>query len=127
MPKEFVVPLENKPGALAKVAEVFGKAGVNIEGVGYATGARGVLRVITDNEEKARAALEAAKIRTRQVRDVVTVTLPDVPGALGRMSRKLANSRINIEAFYIIGAGPGGLRCVVAVDKPDKARAVLQS
>ena len=62
MPMEISIPLENKPGALAKVTEVLGKAGINLEGIGYATGTRGILRVVPDNADKALAALKKAKI-----------------------------------------------------------------
>jgi hypothetical protein len=126
MPKEIVVPMENKPGGLAKVAEVFGAAGVNVEGVGYATGPRGVLRVVTDDAAKAQAALKAAKIKVKEVNDAISVTLPNTPGTLARMARKLADKRVNIEAFYIVGAGPRGLNCVLTVDKPEKAKALLK-
>ena len=99
MAVEIVVPLENKPGALAKVTETLGKAGVNLQGIGYATGARGFLRVVADNPEKALAALKKAKIKGKAGREVVEITLSDRPGALGEVARKLAKGRINIEAF----------------------------
>jgi hypothetical protein len=126
MPKEIVIPLDNKPGSLAKVAETLGAAGVNFEGVGYATGVRGLLRIVTNNDEKALNALTGAKVKVKKVNEVVDVTLPDTPGTLGSMARKLAKARINIDAFYVVGSEPGGLRCIVAVDKPDKARALLK-
>ncbi len=125
MPTEIVIPLENKPGTLAKVSEVLGKAEVNIQCMGYATGKRGTLRLIAQDADKALAALKKAKVKVKQSREVLEFTLPDTPGALGIMARKLAKGRINIEAFYIIGAEPGGLRCVVAVDKLKKTKGVL--
>ncbi len=125
MTVEIVVPLENKPGTLAKVAEALGAAGVNIQCASYTTGARGVTRFVTDEVEKALGALKAAKIKAKPPKEVLEVTLSDVPGSLGRMARKLAKARVNIEAFYIVGAGSDGLRCVVAVDKLDKARSAV--
>jgi hypothetical protein len=125
MANEIIVPLENKPGTLAKVAEVLGKAGVNLQGIGYATGARGFLRVVADNTDAALAALKKAKIKGKAGHEVVEITLEDRPGALAEAARKLAKARVNIDAFYVSGEGSGGLRCVFAVDKPDKARAAL--
>ena len=125
MAVEIVVPLENKPGTLAKVTEVLGKAGINLQGIGYSAGKRGFLRVVADNPEKALAALKKAKIKGKAGREVVEITLADNPGALGEVARKLAKARINIEAFYVAGEGSGGLRCVFAVDKPEKAQIVL--
>ncbi len=125
MPVEIVVPIENKPGTLAKIAETLGKAGVNIQGASYATGAKGVARFVTDDADRALAALKAARIKVKQAKEVLDTTLADVPGALGALARKLAKARVNIEAFYIVGTGSAGLRCVIAVDKLDKAKAAL--
>ena len=124
---EIVVPLENKPGTLAKVAEVLGAAGVNLQGIGYATGVRGVMRIIVDDSNKALAALKKAKLKVKQAKEVLELTLPDTPGALGAVARKLAKGRINIEAFYVIGIESSRLRCVLAVNKLDKARTILNA
>lgn len=126
MPVEIVVPLDNKPGSLAKVAEALGAAGVNVQGACYATGAKGAARFIADDADRAQAALKKARIKVRSAKEVLEATLADVPGALGALARKLAKARVNIEAFYIVGSGPGGLRCAIAVDKLDKAKAALQ-
>ena len=125
MPTEITIPLENKPGALAKVTEVLGKAGVNLEGIGYAAGKRGVLRVIADDTQKALSALKAAKVKVKGTQEVLQATLSNRPGALGELARKLGKARINIDAFYVTGEASGTLRCVLAVDKPDKAKALI--
>lgn len=126
MPVEIIVALANKPGAVAKVAEALGSAGVNFQGVGYASGARGTLRVIADDTERALAALKAAKIKVKKTQEAVELTLPDRPGELGALARKLAKGRVNLEAFYVIGGSSGGLRCVVVSDKVEKAKAVVR-
>ncbi len=42
MPADITVLMENRPGALADIAEALGQAGVNIEGMcGFVTGGRG--------------------------------------------------------------------------------------
>ena len=92
MPMEIAIPLENKPGALAKVTEVLGKAGINLEGIGYATGTRGILRVVPDNADKALAALKKAKIKAKAPREVLEARLADAPGALAEIARKLAKA-----------------------------------
>ena len=125
MPTEIIIPLDNKPGALAKVTDVLGKAGVNLEGIGYAAGKRGVLRVIADDKAKALAALKAAKVKVKGTQDVLQVSLMNRPGALGELARKLGKARINIDAFYVVGEASGTLRAVLAVDKPDKAKALV--
>jgi hypothetical protein len=125
MPTEIAIPLDNKPGTLAKVTEVLGKAGVNLEGVGYASGARGVLRVVPSDADAALAALKKAKIKAKKPQEVLEVRISDTPGALAVVARKLAKARVNVEAFYVVGADAGQLRCVFAVDKLDKAKAAI--
>ena len=125
MPHEISIPLDNKPGALAKVTEVLGKAGVNLEGIGYGSGARGVLRVVPSNVDAALAALKKAKIKVKKPQEVLETRIADQPGSLADLARKLAKARVNIEAFYVVGAEGGQLRCVFAVDKIDKAKAVI--
>ncbi|MCC7017707.1 MAG: ACT domain-containing protein [Rhodospirillales bacterium] len=125
MPTEIVVSLANRPGALAKVAETLGKAGVNIQCACYATGAQGAVRFVADNPAKAKAALKAAKIRVKQAKPVLEVTLADKPGALARAARRLAKANVNVEAFYVVGARGKRLRCVIAVNKLAKAKAAL--
>ena len=126
MPMEIIVALANKPGAVAKVAEALGNAGVNFQGVGYASGARGTLRVIADDTERALAALKAAKIKVKKTQEAIELTVPDRPGELGALARKLAKGRVNLEAFYVIGGSTGGLRCVVASDKIEKAKSIAR-
>ena len=125
MPIEILIPLNNVPGTVAKVAETLGKAGVNLQGIGYPTGARGVLRVIANESTKALAALKAAKLNVRQTKEVLVLSIPDEPGALGAVARKLAKARVNIEAFYVVGSDSGRLRVVFAVDKLDKAKTIV--
>lgn len=127
MATEILVLVENKPGTLARVSETLGRAGVNVQLASYATGARAIVRLITDDSEKALAALKKARIKVKQSKEVLEFTLPDVPGTLGTVARKLANARVNIEAFYIVGGDAAGLRCVAAVDKLEKARVAIRS
>jgi hypothetical protein len=125
MPTEFVVPLANRPGALANVAETLGKAGVNIQCACYAMGRAGAIRFIPDSPAKARSALKAAKIRVQQAKPILEVTLADKPGALARAARRLAKAGVNVEAFYVVGARGKRLRCAVAVNRLAKAKAAL--
>ena len=126
MPTEIIVALENKPGALAKAAEALGAAGINFHGVGYASGARGTLRVVADDSERALAALKKAKIKVTKTREALALSVLDRPGELGALARKLAKARVNIEAFYVVGGDSGGLRCILASDKAEKAKTIIR-
>jgi hypothetical protein len=55
------------------------------------------------------------------VRDVFVLNIEDRPGALGELSRKLAEAEVNIELCYLAS----GTRLVLGVDDMEKAVAVL--
>lgn len=119
--REFVVPLENKPGTLAEVATALGKANIDI--LGYlleAQGDFGVLRIVTSEPAKTEAWLKGAN-RPFRANDVIIATVQPQPGELGRITTTLAKSGVNVTASYATQAG--GL--AFAVDNATTARKAL--
>ena len=102
MPKarQLTIPCENRPGALANIAEILGDAKVNILALVTGTsGTNGWVRVIADKQGKARKALDGAGLAfTENV--VLHVELRNSPGALARFAGKLAAKGINITGGY---------------------------
>ncbi len=100
--QDIEMVLEDRPGALAEMGEALAARGVSIEGGGaWVVGVRGVAHFLVTNGEDARAALEAAGIRVKAVRDVVVQRLKqDVPGQLGKLTRLMAEAGVNIEVLY---------------------------
>jgi hypothetical protein len=118
--REFVVPLENKPGTLAEVATALGKSNVNI--LGYlleAQGDFGVARIITSEPAKTESWLKSTN-RPFRVNDVVIAQVKPQPGELGRIATALAKSGVNVTASY---ATEDGL--AFAVDNVATARKAL--
>lgn len=127
MPKvtQLVMNLQSKPGVLANVAGVLGKAGVNIEGICAAeTAGRGKIRLLVSDAAKAEAALKAAKIRCGR-EEAVSVTLENRPGALAEAAQKLAQAKVNIKCAYATTAGAGPAAVVLSVSNVPKALAAL--
>ncbi len=123
--EQRTIMVHNEPGALADVCEVMGKNGVNIktisaEGLGEA----GIIRIITEDQESAKKALEKAWYKYT-VSKVIPLKLKDKPGELAKVSRKMADSKINIESIYILGKEKGMTEIAVKVDKPDNAEKIL--
>lgn len=96
--QQLTVACPNRPGQLARVAEVLAASRINITGLD-ASGADRQVRLLVSNAGKAQRALRKAGIRAR-VEKVVLVTLADRPGSLARAARKLARARININYAY---------------------------
>ena len=114
---EFKVTLEDAPGALAELGAVLGDAGVNIDGIHGTTGAgKGRVHFVTDDHERAVAALDAAGL-DYLTRDVVIVKILDEPGTLGEVALVMSEAGINIESVYATTRGD----VVLGVDDVDGA------
>lgn len=128
MPKvtQLVLNLQSKPGVLANVAGVLGRAGVNIEGMcGVETAGRGKIRLLVSDAARAEAALKAAKIRSSR-EDAITISLENRPGALGEAAGKLARAKVNIKCAYsAMGPAPGPALVVLTVSNLQKGLAAL--
>ncbi len=98
--KQLTVLCANRPGTLGELASVMGSADVNILGFHLSTsGTRGYVKLVVDNVEKARAALEGAGM-TYSEQAVLRARLANEPGALGRFAARLAAKGINIVSGY---------------------------
>jgi len=124
--KELRVTLEDKPGSLAKLADALGKGGVNIDAISAQTsGGSGDIRVLVENTQAARTALDAAGIRVQSEREMVFVDLEDKPGSLAAAARKLSDSSINVDAIYVVGSSGGKKQLAIGVSDVAKGRAAV--
>lgn len=123
--KQLTVSCENCPGTLAHLADILGKAKVNILAFNASSaGAMGYVQLVVDNVNRAKKALRRKGIPCYE-EVVLHVTLPNVPGALARYARRLAAKDVNIGAGYQTTAeGSGKARVVLAVSHPEKAARV---
>lgn len=120
MATEFTLTLENRPGTLAELGEVLGGAGVNIDAMqGMPCEGRGVIQLVTNNPDGAAQALSAANIQHTS-REVLVVNVTNEPGAMGRVTRAMADQNINVDAFYIMMDG----KIVMGVDNLEAATSV---
>lgn len=130
MPKvnQLTVHCENRPGTLAHIAEVMGEANVNILGFLLTTsGSKGFVKLVVDNVEDAKAALEDAGLPYTE-EAVLHAKLANVPGALGRFARRLAAKDINITSGYqTIEKDSKKASVVLEVSSVDKALRVYSS
>ena len=122
MRKDLVIIPDDTPGQLARLGEVLGAAGINIEAISAFTGqGKGIVHVLVDRAEDALTALAADGIEVRAARDVVVVPLPDEPGHLGAACRTLADAQVNIEQAYIAA----GSKLVIVCDDAERAASLL--
>lgn len=100
--KDLAIHLDHRPGALADMGEVLGRAGVSIEGGGvFVANGRGIAHFLFHDAGAARAALESAGIRVVAENEVLVQRLrQDEPGQLGKIARRMAEAGVNIEVQY---------------------------
>jgi len=128
--KEITILTPNKIGALTDVAEALGNSGINIESIS-AQGFRdmGVIRVITSDEKSAMHSLTkmAATKEGYEIKlgDVMVVTMPDRPGELAKISKKISRAGINIECLYQIKSNHE-VQVVIKPEKMEDAAAALR-
>jgi hypothetical protein len=124
--REFVIQATHRPGEVGRTANILGKAGVNLKSVAaMAFGNQGLIRILPDDVETTRNALQQANLRFEE-HEVVTVLLENCAGELAEMADKLANAGINVHAFYLTGREGDLVELAVIVDDPKKAKKLLE-
>jgi hypothetical protein len=98
--EQISIFLENKAGRLAEVSRVLSEAGVNIRALSLAdTSDFGILRLIVDNNDKAKAVLKEHGFTVGKT-DVVAVEVEDRPGGLSHILDILSQKNVNVEYMY---------------------------
>ena len=120
---DITLLLDDQPGALARVGEVLGRAGVNIEGLCAVAsgGGQAEVHVLVEDLEVALPALFKSGLAVSSEQEVVVVALEDRPGALGEVSRQLGDAGVNITLTYLAT----DTRLVLAADNLAAARTAL--
>jgi len=123
--KDLAIELENRPGAIAEMGEVLGKAGVSVKGGGaWVVNDVGVAHFLFTDDAAAKQALEAAGIKVLAERDVLVQRLKqDVPGQLGMLTRRMADAGVNIEVLY----SDHDHQMILVVDNFEKGKAVSEA
>ena len=97
---QISVFIENRSGRLAKITTALGNAGINIRAMSLAdTSDFGILRLVVNNTEKAKATLVDHGFIVR-ISEVIAVAIPDTPGALGNLLSIMEHAGLNVEYMY---------------------------
>ena len=103
--KQISAWVEDRPGMLGQVAAALGEKGVSIRAFMAAVmDGRGFVRVVVDKPAAARRIFKAHGWKVTED-EVVEVTVPDRPGALGEVADRLGAAGVNVEYAYLGTAG----------------------
>ncbi len=103
--KQISAWIEDRPGMLGQVAAALGEKRVSIRAFMAAVmDGRGFVRVVVDKPAAAKRIFAAHGWRTTED-EVLEVTVPDRPGALGEVADRLGAAGINVEYAYVGNAG----------------------
>lgn len=123
--RDISVALTHRPGELARVARALSRYGLNLKSVaGLVVDGHVRIRLLPDEIEPARKALEASGIRFEES-EVVTVLLENKAGQLAEVAEKLADANVNLEAIYVTGLEENMVELAIVADDPKKAKRVL--
>lgn len=99
---QLSVFLENRTGQLVQITDILSKNGVNMRAINIAeTVDYGILRLITDNSEKAFSALTSEGFVVSKNK-VEALAVPDRPGGLTELLHVISENGIDIEYMYSV-------------------------
>ncbi|MCI2081773.1 MAG: amino acid-binding protein [Bacteroidales bacterium] len=125
--KQVSVFLENRSGRINEVTKILGANGINMIAFSMAENPDfGILRMIVSDNDKAVEALRAGKFAV-SVNDVISLSIPNMPGALSKVMEILAAKGIFIEYMYAFAKGDTGnsAEIVIRPTYVDRCQVVL--
>ncbi len=126
MVKQIAVFLENQEGRLSDCCKVLKKANVNLSSLSIAdTKEFGIVRLITDESEKAFLALQGAGFLSTVV-ELVAIEVPDTAGALADELIALGENGVNIEYMYSYAGTDGHANIAFKTAQAEKAVEILK-
>lgn len=97
---QLSIECEDRPGTLARVTKIMGRAKANIVAISCApAGVLGVLHFVVNDAGRAKKILNREGISYTE-QEVLRVEMPNLPGRLGEFAEKLAKQGINITTAY---------------------------
>jgi hypothetical protein len=102
MAVDLVIDIENRPGALARIAAAISDAGVNIAAATcLGPGDRAELHILVPHAGAAKHALALSQLAVTREREVVVVDVEDHPGVLADLTRRIARAGVDLDLVYV--------------------------
>jgi hypothetical protein len=126
MIRQLSLFLENRPGQLLAPCRLLGDAGIDILDLSLADTERfGILRLIVEDWQRAKAVLEAAG-QVVKVTELLALEVPDQPGGLARVLAVFDQAGLGVEYLYGFTARTRGQSAVLLARVEDPAGAATR-
>lgn len=111
---ELYVLLEDKPGTIYELTRVLKKKKVNIQAIGLFVD---TARIYVSDHISCMKVLQEQGYAV-ETREVISIMMPNTPGALMEITQKLSNAGINIKSMYgTMEKGQKSGHIIMEVDK----------
>lgn len=118
---QLLIQAEHEPGTLATICSELASKAINITAILAAPDRTGGLRLVATPLPAAKKVLETLQLSYRE-EEAIAVRVGDKPGALGKVTRKLADAGVNI--LYAYGSiVKGEQRALIVLGVSDMAKA----
>ena len=126
MANQFVVQLNNEPGAMASLAEALAARGVDLRAIGGGgIGDAGHVIMTTADDATTKQILDEGGY-TYIEGESILAEVDDRPGGMAALSRQLADAGVNIYGHLFLGRWGDRAMFAFVVDDPEKARPILE-
>ena len=120
--KQLQLMMSDQPGRLSEITAALAGAKVNISNIcAYGMQQEATFMLTVDSNAKAKKALAPLGVEVKEY-DVIIVEMPNKPGELQKVARKLGDAWINIIYMYGTSADARSGNCIFATS--DDAQAI---
>ena len=123
--KQLTVLVDDKVGLLANISYLLGRSRINIDSISVAAiGGKAVVNLMVKDTKRTKEILEVNGFHCLEA-DSIVVKMANRPGELAKMTRILADNKINMESLAVISQDEEFAIHSLKVDKPAKAEKCL--
>ncbi|WP_018151707.1 ACT domain-containing protein [Leeia oryzae] len=124
--KQFTLITADRKGLAAEIADVLGKAGINIlELNAQSVSGSALVEICVDKADDAMHILSAYGFQI-VTDDVITLKLQDQPGALAQVTRQLSDAGLSIRGISTLQRHGGVCYVALSTDDDVKARQLMK-
>jgi hypothetical protein len=123
--KYIMIINKDSNGLVAEISELLGQHKINIDSIdAHSESGFAQIRLFTSNNDQSLSILNEAGFKAVPDENIL-VKIDDKPGALGRISRKLSKSNIDIRSIAMIEQNEGHNIVAIVTSNDTKAKEVL--